>query len=425
MEYVDGVVPLDELPAGWADDEPDRRRASEALVEVLVRLHAVDPAAVGLADFGRPEGFLARQVRRWGTQWEAARAGDGAGTDADTAAELTRLAAALAADVPSTQRNTIVHGDYRIDNCLYDAADPGTIRAVLDWELSTLGDPLADLGLLLVYWHEADEHPVWRAAQHLPSPTRLPGFLRRAELAAGLRRPLRSRPDPAALVRRVRRVQAGRRAGRHPGPGARRHGAGVDGRGSAGQRRPAGRAGPSRARRGIGRMRMMGIRSSATRPYQRRRRGPVIALVTVLAATALVTWTSVLVNASGPARAGAARPRRPGRRPARCSPSARWTRWRRYPPASVQVRVLNAGGQRGQANLVAAQLGDLGFAEAAPPDNDPFFPDGDMECTGQLRFGPAGEAGGEHGGAGAALRGAGPRRPHRRHRRRRGGHGVR
>jgi aminoglycoside phosphotransferase (APT) family kinase protein len=182
MELVDGVVPLGELPAGWATTEDDRRRTSQALVDVLVALHAVDPAAVGLGDFGRPEGFMARQVRRWATQWEKARA-DGAGTGPETASELSRLADALAGAIPDTQRHTIVHGDYRIDNCLFDATDPGRIRAVLDWEMSTLGDPLADLGLLLVYWCEADEQPVWRAAQHLPSPTRLPGFLRRSEVA--------------------------------------------------------------------------------------------------------------------------------------------------------------------------------------------------------------------------------------------------
>ncbi|HVH21659.1 MAG TPA: phosphotransferase family protein [Pseudonocardia sp.] len=183
MEYLDGVVPLDELPAGWADTEPERHRAGLALVDVLGRLHAVDPTAVGLADFGRPEGFLGRQLRRWNTQWEHAQrdVAEG-GTGPGTAAELTRLADALAADVPITQRNTIVHGDYRIDNCLYDRADPGVIRAVLDWELSTLGDPLADLGLLLVYWHEAGDPPIWRNAQHLASPTRLPGFPRRTEI---------------------------------------------------------------------------------------------------------------------------------------------------------------------------------------------------------------------------------------------------
>jgi aminoglycoside phosphotransferase (APT) family kinase protein len=181
MEHLDGVVPLAELPAGWAATEADRRRASEVLIDVLVRLHAVDPEAVGLGDFGRPDGFLARQVRRWGKQWDAARA-DGAGTGSDTADALSRLSDALAAGIPPTQRNTIVHGDFRIDNCLYDAADPGTIRAVLDWELSTLGDPLADLGLLLVYWHEDADEPIWRAAQHLSSPTRLPGFLRRSDI---------------------------------------------------------------------------------------------------------------------------------------------------------------------------------------------------------------------------------------------------
>ncbi len=182
MELVDGVVPLGELPPGWATTEAERARAGQALVEVLVALHGVDPASVGLADFGRPEGFMARQVKRWGKQWEAARAAGGA-ADPDTAAALTELAAKLAGSVPETQRHTIVHGDYRIDNCLFDADDPGRIRAVLDWELSTLGDPMADLGLLLVYWPQADEHPVWAAAQHLSSPTRLPGFPRRSEVA--------------------------------------------------------------------------------------------------------------------------------------------------------------------------------------------------------------------------------------------------
>ena len=181
MELVDGVVPLADLPDGWATSERDRGRIGEALVDVLAALHAVEPDAVGPADFGRPEGFMARQVRRWGTQWERAR--DSSPADAETAAQLTALAGQLAATVPATQRHTIVHGDYRIDNCLFDAADPGQISAVLDWELSTLGDPLADLGLLLVYWAQADEPPVWRAAQYLPTPTRLPGFATRTGLA--------------------------------------------------------------------------------------------------------------------------------------------------------------------------------------------------------------------------------------------------
>ena len=181
MELVDGVVPLGELPEGWATTEDDRRRMGDALIGVLADLHAVDPAAVGLSDFGRPEGFMARQVRRWGTQWEKAR--DASVADDDAAAELTDLAERLAATIPATQRHAIVHGDYRIDNCLFDRADPGRVTAVLDWEMSTLGDPMADLGLLLVYWAQAEEQPVWRDAQYLPTPTRLPGFPTRTELA--------------------------------------------------------------------------------------------------------------------------------------------------------------------------------------------------------------------------------------------------
>ncbi len=140
-------------------------------------------------------------------------------------------------------------------------------------------------------------------------------------------------------------------------------------------------------------MRRIGRAGRRARPYLRRRRGPVIALVTVLAAAALVTWTSVLVNASGPARGRTCPPPLAGPAPGQSLPSDALDGVAPIAPASVRVRVLNAGGQRGQANLVAAQLGDLGFTEATPPDNDPFHPEGDMQCTGQVRFGAAGEAG--------------------------------
>ncbi|MHA6795036.1 phosphotransferase family protein [Pseudonocardia bannensis] len=188
MELVEGVVPLGDLPEGWAATEAERARAGQALVDALVALHCVDPAEVGLADFGRPDGFMARQVRRWGKQWDVARADGNPGTDAETVRELTRLSELLGDSVPVTQRNTVVHGDYRIDNCVFDRTDPGRILAVLDWEMSTLGDPMADLGLLLVYWYQAEENQVWRAAQHLPSPTRLPGFPQRSDVAAAYAR---------------------------------------------------------------------------------------------------------------------------------------------------------------------------------------------------------------------------------------------
>jgi len=172
MERVVGVHVATELPAGWATTPAERRAVADGLVDVLADLHAVDPVAVGLADFGRPEGFLARQVRRWSTQWAATRDTDRPAMDA--------LAARLAATVPVTRRSGVVHGDYRLDNCLLDPQVPGRVRAVLDWEMSTLGDPLTDLGLLFVYWPEPGED---RGVPAVSAVTTLPGFPTRAELA--------------------------------------------------------------------------------------------------------------------------------------------------------------------------------------------------------------------------------------------------
>jgi aminoglycoside phosphotransferase (APT) family kinase protein len=121
-----------------------RERLARALVETLADLHDVDPAAVGLADFGRPQGYLDRQVRRWSGQLDQSRSRDLAGID--------ELRSRLQQRVPRTQRDSIVHGDFRLDNALVDSADSGRVTAVLDWEMATLGDPMADLGLLLVYW---------------------------------------------------------------------------------------------------------------------------------------------------------------------------------------------------------------------------------------------------------------------------------
>jgi aminoglycoside phosphotransferase (APT) family kinase protein len=175
MELVDGHVCRDGLPAGYADDPADRRRIGEGLVDVLAALHAVDPGTVGLADFGRPEGYLERQVRRWVKQWDATRI---AGHD-----PLDALAVDLAAAVPTTQRHAVVHGDYRLDNTVLDPHEPGRIAAVLDWEMSTLGDPLADLGILLGYWSQADDTGARLEALVVPAATVLPGFPTRREVA--------------------------------------------------------------------------------------------------------------------------------------------------------------------------------------------------------------------------------------------------
>jgi aminoglycoside phosphotransferase (APT) family kinase protein len=172
MERVVGVHVVRELPAGYADEPAQRRAIADGLVDVLADLHAVDYAAVGLGDFGRPEGYMARQVRRWTQQWEATR-------DRDRP-ELEALGARLAESVPPLQRSAIVHGDYRLDNCLLDPGTPGRIRAVLDCEMSTLGDPLADLAMFIVYWPQPGED---RPAASQSTVTTLPGFPSRRELA--------------------------------------------------------------------------------------------------------------------------------------------------------------------------------------------------------------------------------------------------
>jgi aminoglycoside phosphotransferase (APT) family kinase protein len=147
MAYVEGVVLRDASDLA-RHDETALRRAGEMLVDTLLDLHAVDPVAVGLERFGRPEGFLLRNVRRWATQWQASRTRDLPVVDL--------VAARLERDVPSTQRVSVVHGDYRLDNVML-RDDLAAVAAVVDWELSTLGDPLTDVGLLLTYTEVTDQ----------------------------------------------------------------------------------------------------------------------------------------------------------------------------------------------------------------------------------------------------------------------------
>jgi aminoglycoside phosphotransferase (APT) family kinase protein len=164
MERVDGRILR--TKAEMAVLTPAEAQAcSEQLVDVLATLHTVDAAAVGLADFGRPDGFLARNVARWGRQWEANKTRELAALD-----ELTRR---LAAAVPTSGPAAIVHGDYRLDNTMLAFDDPGRIVAVLDWEMSTLGDPLTDLGLFLVYWGGGEQLSVLTAQ----GASDIPGFL--------------------------------------------------------------------------------------------------------------------------------------------------------------------------------------------------------------------------------------------------------
>lgn len=152
----------------------DRTRdVTERMVDVLAELHAVDPAQVGLADFGRPDGYLERQVRRWKKQLEASRSRELPGMD--------DLVARLEGTVPDSSEGTIVHGDYRLDNLLVDTSDDDRITAVLDWEMSTLGDPLTDVAVLLAYQQLAEDAPAAGRAL-VTDAAKAPGYLSRADV---------------------------------------------------------------------------------------------------------------------------------------------------------------------------------------------------------------------------------------------------
>ncbi|MEO5725343.1 MAG: phosphotransferase family protein, partial [Ilumatobacteraceae bacterium] len=169
MGFVDGFVLRDIEAAEAALTPAARRTASESVVDTMAAIHAVDIEAVGLADLSRHEDYIARQLRRWYGQWNAQKTRDLAAVDEVHDALLQRI--------PAQGPATIVHGDYRLDNCMV-AAD-GTVVAVLDWEICTLGDPLADLGMLQVYWTgPGDDASAWSG-----SATSAPGFLNRADLA--------------------------------------------------------------------------------------------------------------------------------------------------------------------------------------------------------------------------------------------------
>ncbi len=142
VDFVDGQVirTVDDLSA-WSDDEVAAN--FEAMVRTLAALHDVDYAAVGLSDFGKPEGFAARQVKLWSRQWGLVKTRE--------LPDVERLAGLLADRIPASARSTIVHGDYRVDNTIIAPGDPGTVAAVVDWELSALGDPLTDVALMGVY----------------------------------------------------------------------------------------------------------------------------------------------------------------------------------------------------------------------------------------------------------------------------------
>jgi aminoglycoside phosphotransferase (APT) family kinase protein len=176
MEYVPGAV-LRTAQDAAVLSPAQAGQLSRMFVRMLASIHGLDIEAAGLTGFGRPEGYLARQLSRWQRQWELSSTRDMPGYD--------ELVGRLAAGLPGTGgapegAGGLVHGDYRLDNMLVVAEAEPQIAAVVDWEMSTLGDPLADLGLSLVYWTDPGEQDWLPAA----SVTTAPGFLSRAQLAA-------------------------------------------------------------------------------------------------------------------------------------------------------------------------------------------------------------------------------------------------
>jgi aminoglycoside phosphotransferase (APT) family kinase protein len=171
MELVEGEVVTDRMPV--APGPADGAAFAHAAIDALVRLHAVDPEEVGLSGLGRPDGYVMRQIDRFRGLWARMGARDLPGVD--------RVADELRRTAPVPQRSSIVHGDYRLGNLLFDRDDGWRIAAVLDWEMATLGDPLADLGYFTATYAQAGESPT---VMELSSVTAGPGFPTRAELAA-------------------------------------------------------------------------------------------------------------------------------------------------------------------------------------------------------------------------------------------------
>ncbi|MDB5102062.1 MAG: aminoglycoside phosphotransferase [Cyanobacteria bacterium RYN_339] len=174
MRHVEGLILRRDPPAGLSLPPVTVRAICDALIQALVDLHALDPARLGLGDFGRPVGYAQRQVDGWTRRLEAARTGD--------QAELAQVAAWLAAHVPPDGAPALIHNDFKLDNVVLDPADPTRIIGILDWEMAALGDPWMDVGSSLAYWIEAADEPVLLAMRF--GPTHLPGAYTRDEWVA-------------------------------------------------------------------------------------------------------------------------------------------------------------------------------------------------------------------------------------------------
>jgi aminoglycoside phosphotransferase (APT) family kinase protein len=152
MEFRAGVVIWDSIPESMRNHADAPRRVGFAVVRALADLHQVDYTRIGLADLGRPDGFVARQLRGWRSRWEAV-------ASREATAAMNEVADVLEQTMPPPQRAAILHNDLKLDNCQFDPADPDAVRSVFDWDMATLGDPLVDVGTLLNYWPDPSDSP--------------------------------------------------------------------------------------------------------------------------------------------------------------------------------------------------------------------------------------------------------------------------
>jgi aminoglycoside phosphotransferase (APT) family kinase protein len=175
MERIKGIILRKDLPEGLTLSPNDARRLCENLIDVHLELHAIDYRQAGLEDFGRPEGYVQRQVQGWSRRYVASRT--------DDAPDFEPIMAWLHDKMPpATTRHTIIHNDYKLDNVVLDPDSPLHIIGILDWEMATVGDPLMDLGNSLAYWVQADDPEDLQSIRLMP--TNIPGALTREELVA-------------------------------------------------------------------------------------------------------------------------------------------------------------------------------------------------------------------------------------------------
>jgi aminoglycoside phosphotransferase (APT) family kinase protein len=172
MERLEGEVLVTSIPDPL-DTPAERRRIADELIDALVEIHGVDWRAAGLEGFGKPTGYLERQLRRFGGLWELNKTRE--------IPAVERVGDWLAKNMPESGPATIVHGDFRLGNTIYSADAPASLRGVLDWEMATIGDPLADIGYLCMMWAEQSD-PSGGMRDHLGGITRREGFPTREEL---------------------------------------------------------------------------------------------------------------------------------------------------------------------------------------------------------------------------------------------------